>query len=220
MKKTLTMVKNVIWGCVIGIFCLLFALVGWLFVQKFVFQAPVVSVFGYSTLSVQTGSMSGTIEAGDLVLIKKTGEYEVEDIITFLPEGASVTTTHRIIDITVDGKFITKGDANNAQDQLPVEQSQVFGEVVQVFPKVGLFFNWVQSEGWLYIVAALVIVGVGSFLIKTMFESEEDAKEGEKTPQASVTDNERTKEGDVPSSEGKDEPSDFLEKENGLNKEL
>lgn len=189
--------------------------------QKFVFQVPVASVFGYSTLSVQTGSMSGTIEAGDLVLIKKTGEYEVEDIITFLPDGASVTTTHRIIEITKDGKFITKGDANNTQDRVPVEQSQVLGEVVHVFPKVGLFFNWVQSEGWLYIVAVLVIVGVGSFLIKTMFESEENPADGEKNSKANVTDNGRKKESNVLFSDGKNcTTSDLSKKENDSNEEV
>lgn len=176
MKKAGKVIQNVIWGVVIGVFGILCALVGWLAVQKFVFRAPVPSVFGYATLSVQTGSMSGTIEAGDLVLIKKTNDYEEGDIVTFLHEGEAVPTTHRIIGVALDGKFITKGDANNTQDSLPVDEAEIFGEVVNVFPKVGLFFNWVQSEGWLYIVAALVIVCVGSFLVKTMFEPEEESE--------------------------------------------
>ena len=182
MKKAGKVIQNVIWGFVIGVFGILCALVGWLAVQKFVFRAPVPSVFGYATLSVQTGSMSGTIEAGDLVLIKKTNDYEEGDIVTFLHEGEDVPTTHRIIGVALDGKFITKGDANNTQDSLPVDEAEIFGEVVNVFPKVGLFFNWVQSEGWLYIVAALVIVCVGSFLVKTMFEPEEESKPAQAEP--------------------------------------
>ena len=182
MKKAGKVIQNVIWGFVIGVFGILCALVGWLAVQKFVFRAPVPSVFGYATLSVQTGSMSGTIEAGDLVLIKKTNDYEEGDIVTFLHEGEDVPTTHRIIGVALDGKFITKGDANNTQDSLPVDEAEIFGEVVNVFPKVGLFFNWVQSEGWLYIVAALVIVCVGSFLVKTMFEPEEESEPAQTEP--------------------------------------
>lgn len=182
MKKAGKVIQNVIWGVVIGVFGILCVLVGWLAVQKFVFRAPVPSVFGYATLSVQTGSMSGTIEAGDLVLIKKTNDYEEGDIVTFLHEGEAVPTTHRIIGVALDGRFITKGDANNTQDILPVDEAEIFGEVVNVFPKVGLFFNWVQSEGWLYIVAALVIVCVGTFLVKTMFEPEEESEPAQTEP--------------------------------------
>ena len=187
MKKAGKVIQNVIWGVVIGVFGILCVLVGWLAVQKFVFRSPVPSVFGYATLSVQTGSMSGTIEAGDLVLIKKTNDYEEGDIVTFLHEGEAVPTTHRIIGVALDGRFITKGDANNTQDSLPVDEAEIFGEVVNVFPKVGLFFNWVQSEGWLYIVAALVIVCVGTFLVKTMFEPEEESEPAQAEPQAEVT---------------------------------
>ena len=187
MKKAGKVIQNVIWGVVIGVFGILCALVGWLAVQKFVFRAPVPSVFGYATLSVQTGSMSGTIEAGDLVLIKKTNDYEEGDIVTFLHEGEAVPTTHRIIGVALDGRFITKGDANNTQDILPVDEAEIFGEVVNVFPKVGLFFNWVQSEGWLYIVAALVIVCVGTFLVKTMFEPEEESEPAQAEPQTEPT---------------------------------
>lgn len=188
MKKAGKVIQNVIWGFVIGVFGILCVLVGWLAVQKFVFRAPVPSVFGYATLSVQTGSMSGTIEAGDLVLIKKTNDYEEGDIVTFLHEGEAVPTMHRIIGVALDGRFITKGDANNTQDSLPVDEAEIFGEVVNVFPKVGLFFNWVQSEGWLYIVAVLVIVCVGTFLVKTMFEPEEESEPA----QAEVTETEPT----------------------------
>lgn len=209
MKKTGKVIQNVIWGVVIGVFGILCVLVGWLAVQKFVFRAPVPSVFGYATLSVQTGSMSGTIEAGDLVLIKKTNDYEEGDIVTFLHEGEAVPTTHRIIGVRSDGKFITKGDANNTQDILPVDEAEIFGEVVNVFPKVGLFFNWVQSEGWLYIVAVLVIVCVGSFLVKTMFEPEEESEPAQAEPQAETTETPE----ELPKEEERGEEPEKSEKE-------
>ena len=55
----------------------------------------------------------------------------------------------------------------------------ILGEVVKVLPKVGLFVEWVKSEGWIYIAAALVIAGVGSFIIKSCFKKEEEEQGAE-----------------------------------------
>lgn len=195
-KRALTVIKKVIWGIVITIFCLLCALAMWLAVDKFVLKSPVPSVFGYSTLTVKTGSMAGeesdSINAGDLIIIKDTGDYEIGDIVTFLQEGDSVPTTHRIIDCTEDGLFITKGDANNVQDGLPVSKDMILGEVVKILPEVGQFADWVQSEGWIYIVALLVVLGAGTVFVKSFFQSE-DEQDGK-----NVENSERQENGEKP----------------------
>lgn len=173
-KKAFIVIKRVIWGIVIAVFCLLCALTIWLAVDKFVLKSPVPSVFGYSALTVKTGSMSGTIEIGDLIIIKDTGEYEIGDIVTFLHEGDTVPTTHRIISMDENGLFITRGDANNVQDALPVSKDIILGEVVKVLPEVGLFAEWLQSEGWIYLVALLVILGGGTVFVQSFFRSEDE----------------------------------------------
>lgn len=132
---------------------------GSLLFDKTVNRAAAPSAFGYSALVVATGSMSGTIEIGDLVFIRNTGDYAVGDIITFLPVGATVTTTHRIIR-REGGLFYTKGDANNSEDLAPVRPEQIVGEVVAVVPGVGLFFEWLKTPDGLTfagITVALVI---------------------------------------------------------------
>ena len=180
-KKAFIVMKKVLWGIVNAIFCILCVLVIWLVVDKFVLKSAVPSVFGYSALMVKTGSMAGeevdSINPGDLIIIKDTGDYVIGDIVTFLQKGDSIPTTHRIIDSKEDGLFITKGDANNTQDGLPVSKDMIFGEVVKVLPEVGRFVEWVQSEGWISIVALLVILGGGTVFVKSFFRSEDEQEE-------------------------------------------
>ena len=192
-KKAFIVIKRVIWGIVIAIFCLMCALTIWLAVDKFVLKSPVPSVFGYSALTVKTGSMSGTIEIGDLIIIKDTGEYEIGDIVTFLQNGDSVPTTHRIIGMDENGAFITRGDANNVQDALPVSKDIILGEVVKVLPEVGLFAERVQSEGWIYIVALLVILGGGTVFVQSFFrrEDEQDKNNGKNVEKSKIEENEK-----------------------------
>ncbi|MDY4208827.1 MAG: signal peptidase I [Eubacteriales bacterium] len=192
-KKAFTVIKRVIWGIVIAVFYLLCALTIWLAIDTFVLKSPVPSVFGYSALTVKTGSMSGTIEIGDLIIIKDTGDYEIGDIVTFLQKGDSIPTTHRIIDSREDGSFITKGDANNVQDALPVSKDIILGEVVKVLPEVGLFAERVQSEGWIYIVALLVILCGGTVFVQSFFrrEDEQDKNNGKNVEKSKIEENEK-----------------------------
>ena len=195
-KKAFIVIKRVIWGTLIAVFCLLCALTIWLAVDKFVLKSPVPSVFGYSALTVKTGSMSGTIEIGDLIIIKDTGEYEIGDIVTFLHEGDTVPTTHRIISMDENGLFITRGDTNNVQDALPVSKDIILGEVVKVLPEVGRFAEWVQSKGWIYLVALLVILGGGTVFVQSLFrsEDEQDKNNGNNVEKSKIEENEKKSE--------------------------
>ena len=134
-------------------------LAGALAFDKFVNRAAVPSAFGYSALVVATGSMSGAVEVGDLVIVHRTGDYAVGDIITFLPAGADVTTTHRIIRIE-GGKYYTKGDANASEDAAPVSSEQIVGEVVAVVPGIGLFLEWLKTPEGLTFAAVTAALAV------------------------------------------------------------
>lgn len=93
------------------------------------------AVLGVTPLAVQSGSMSGTakdhIEVGDLIFVKpvKAETLREGDIIAF-KEG-SIVVTHRIVRVETveDGtlQFITKGDANNAEDSRPVSEAYLVG---------------------------------------------------------------------------------------------
>ena len=90
--------------------------------------------FGFSLFEVQTGSMHGTIEAGDWIIIKNSRDVNIGDIVTYRHGNDFVT--HRIIE-SYKGTYVTKGDANNAKDD-PIDQSQIVGRVVKILHGFGI----------------------------------------------------------------------------------
>ena len=94
-----------------------------------------VNFFGYSIFEVATGSMKDEIDIGDAVLVKINEDYDVGDIVTY--QSGNDYITHRVISKT-DGYVITKGDANNVNDN-PIDGSLVLGKVVKIMPKVGIW---------------------------------------------------------------------------------
>jgi len=95
--------------------------------------------FGIKPFIVVTGSMEGTIDGSDFIVTKvvEPEALEVGDIISYSIDTSVIT--HRIIEKTeVDGQpaFITKGDANNTEDQDPVMYDQV--ESIYLFRIAGL----------------------------------------------------------------------------------
>lgn len=166
-KRKHKVLSWVLYGILFAVLAFLIVVLGWIIVDKCTSKSPVTRVFGYSFLVVETGSMSGTIEEGDLVVVSKTDDYRVGDIITFLPEGEKVPTTHRIV--RIDGEnYYTRGDANgNAEDPRPVTYENILGEVVSTIPNVGLFFRWFALDyGWIYLVGIVAIVVIGVVLVK------------------------------------------------------
>lgn len=165
-SQTKSIIGKVFAGIGAAILTFLVVVVGWLAIQKFVLHEPVPSFAGYSHLIVTTGSMESEISAGDLIIIKDTGDYKNGDIITFLHEGETTPTTHRII-YTYGDVYVTKGDANNTTDIRSVHISEVKGEVVSIIPNLGLFLEWIKSGGGLiYVVGVILIIAAGVYVIK------------------------------------------------------
>ena len=87
------------------------------------------NIAGYTPFSVQTDSMSPTIDKGDLIISK---ELKVGDVVTFytlMQDGAGNRVkgfnTHRILDIEYDNNgevfyYVTKGDAMETEDNQKV----------------------------------------------------------------------------------------------------
>lgn len=84
-------------------------------------------IFNYYIFNVITGSMEETIHVNDCIIVKKTKNVKVNDIVTFEKDGAFIT--HRIIKIDND-KIITKGDANNAEDDF-ITKDMILGKYVK-----------------------------------------------------------------------------------------
>lgn len=91
--------------------------------------------FGYTIFEVATGSMGDALTISDAVIVKLDSSYKVNDIITY--KSGKDFITHRVLEVN-DDYLITKGDANNTQDN-PVEKSQVLGRVVCILDNVGVW---------------------------------------------------------------------------------
>ena len=93
----------------------------------------------------------------DMIIIHKTDNYDIDDIITF--QQGERLVTHRIVDKTNDN-YITKGDYNNIVDQQNVSNDNVIGKVAFVIPKCGLYIGYLQTPAGLcsmFLVAFLLV---------------------------------------------------------------
>jgi len=164
-KKPLKITLKVLSILMIAIIIAIGCLAVWILIDKLIIGSYAPRIFGYSFYNVGSGSMSGEIEINDLIVVKETNDYEIDDIVTYLRDGDSVPTTHRIIGITSDGKYITKGDANNTEDRFPISEEEILGEVVKIKPGAGARLTWLQSQGWIYICGIAVLLTIGSFFL-------------------------------------------------------
>lgn len=123
---------------IVGVFLLL-SVDAWM--QVNLFKKNYASLFGYSIFNVVTGSMSGTIEINDYVIVKQTDDVQINDIVTFTSNGELIT--HRLVQIS-GGNYITRGDANTADDY-SISKKDIVGKVVFVIPKAGIWKNVISE---------------------------------------------------------------------------
>lgn len=110
--------------------------------------------FGYGMSVVLSGSMEDRLSVDDLVIIKATDDYKVNDIVLY-QEGNSLVI-HRIIDI--DGDTVTtKGDVNNAADE-PINKSQIKGVLVYDIAGLDAVVNILKQPVSVFIILATVLL--------------------------------------------------------------
>ena len=128
------------------------------------------NLFGYTFFEVATGSMSPTINVGDVVIVKITKEVYEDDIIVY-KDGENFIT-HRLISKD-DDKLITKGDANNTEDN-PIEESDVLGKVVNTISHIGIWRKAILSPEVIGLVGILVLILIASFIYTSKTEEKND----------------------------------------------
>ncbi|MBQ7700609.1 MAG: signal peptidase I [Clostridia bacterium] len=120
-------------------------LIAALFVFVIVFKANnrTVFIFGKAPVWVMTSSMEPTIPERSYILVKEVkesavSEIKVGDVIMFAsddPALAGANNTHRVVEISEDCKtFITKGDANMKNDDVPVRAESIRAVYVRNMP--------------------------------------------------------------------------------------
>lgn len=119
-------------------------------------------LFGYEVYSVVSGSMEPAIQTGSLVYIQSAEpeDIEEEEVIAFYSSSnPEAIITHRVVtNKIVSGEFTTKGDANEAEDPIPVPYDNLVGRVTLSIPYAGeLLSGIVTTEGKIIIVGIVVI---------------------------------------------------------------
>ena len=100
-------------------------------------SSGVPNIFGIAPLSVQTESMKGTVDPGDLIFCTLTeidDEFQKDDIVTFPIElnGEKVLNTHRIVEVVKDQNityYKTQGD-NKETNPEPDKDLQTSSTIV------------------------------------------------------------------------------------------
>lgn len=121
-------------------------------------SSGVPNIFGIAPLSVQTESMKGTVDPGDLIFCTLTeidDEFQKDDIVTFPIEinGESVLNTHRIVEVVEDNNityYRTQGD-NKETNPEPDTDLQTSSTIVAKYtgtkiPGLGNVLSFIRTQ--------------------------------------------------------------------------
>ena len=153
-EKPITIIIGKILNILLVIVSILIIIGVYYIVQIKVFQNEYSNLFGYTFFEVATGSMSNTIEIGDVVVVKITKEVNKNEIIVYRDGDNFVT--HRLIEKDGD-KLVAKGDANNSEDK-PITEEQILGRVICVIPKIGIWRKIFLSPEIIGLILALIFL--------------------------------------------------------------
>ncbi|MBM7833049.1 signal peptidase I [Clostridium sardiniense] len=127
-----------------------------------------VGLFGYKFYDVLTGSMSPTINPGNLIVVKEIDDSEVKegDIITFKGNSTSNLTTHRVVEVIEKDKnikFQTKGDANDVLDPMLIDGNLLVGKVVFDIPYMGKVMSFINQYRVVIVILIIAYLCFGTF---------------------------------------------------------
>lgn len=140
----------------------------------------------YKFMAVLSGSMSPTFNVYDLIIDKTTNidDLKAGDVITF--RESNLLVTHRISKVeNKAGKksFITRGDANNIEDQAVVMPEQVQAKYIFKIPYMGFVLSKMRGPIGVAIIWGIffyftLMELIPEFTKKTESEKVTDTKEG------------------------------------------
>jgi len=127
--------------------------------------------FGIGASVVLSGSMEPALSVGDLLILRVQENYESGDIVVY--QSGSMPVVHRIVEISGE-TVITRGDANNANDEaFPI--TAIKGGVIVVIPLIG-YGIWALKTP----VGILVTLAAAVLLVEMSFRKGKAEKEAEK----------------------------------------
>lgn len=125
--------------------------------QTKILKKDYANILGYTIFEVATGSMSRTIDVGDIVLVKLTDKVQEDDIIVYQEDRAIIT--HRLVEVNND-YLVTKGDANSNLDS-PIQKEQVIGKVIYTIKGVSILKKVLLTpEIIISIAMSIIFIGI------------------------------------------------------------
>lgn len=172
MKKVLKIVVNVLaW------ILLIFALIVTVLVFSSSKNNGVSSLFGLMPMTVESPSMEPTFKQDDLIIVKEIDDVaslKKDDVITFwtIIDGNRVLNTHRIMEINYnDGavmNFVTRGDANSVDDDIPVAAKDVVGKWTNFrIPAFGKVMRFLQTRTGFFI---CIVIPMALFFLFELYK--------------------------------------------------
>lgn len=151
MEKRKARTKHL--SCVI-----LFVLVGFIFLLAF---SPMIGIRFDVVLS---GSMSPSLNTGDLVIVTSTSPSDLKegDIIVFSSPLGSGLICHRILKAEQGSEitFQTKGDNNEDPDPFIVPSTSVVGKVQAGVPLMGYVVQYLKGPLGLLLIISLILATI------------------------------------------------------------
>ena len=131
-------------------------------------------VWGYQIYTVVSGSMEPAIPVGSLLYVGPAQPEDMaeNDVIAYYGgKDSTAVITHRVVENRVlMGEFITKGDADPAQDKNPVPYSEFIGKVRLSVPAAGKAAQVFSSLSGKIAAACLIGLAVVLQAIASLYE--------------------------------------------------
>lgn len=137
-------------------------------------------LLGYQAYEIVSGSMEPEIPVGSAVYVKSADPEMVSEgeIIVFW-KGDSVIT-HRVLEnVHAKREFITKGDANSAEDMAPVPYGDLLGSVKLHIPVLGSVMALLSGGRGKIYAALMVVWGVMLHILAAILKAPGERKSHE-----------------------------------------
>ena len=172
MKKALKITLNVLaW------ILLILALIITILVFSSGRNDGVSNLFGFIPMTVESASMEPTFKVDDMIICREVDDVNTlkeGDVITFwtIIEGKRVKNTHRIVSIIDNGggsrSFVTRGDNNGMDDDIPASASDVIGRWTGVrLPGFGKVMHFLTTKTGFFCV---IIIPLALFFLFELYK--------------------------------------------------
>ena len=151
--------KNIISAITLFIFILSLTII--VNVSVAIKNNKVPNLFGYSYMTVTTGSMEPVLKINDLIVVKRRTTYKVNDIVTFYydvnNDGINDVVTHKIV--AINGDIVTTYGVNNPITKTEtIQMKNIVGKVIYQSTFLGNILSHKVVTNKIYILSLIIII--------------------------------------------------------------